>query len=522
LTRRFGYALLLAAIVAVGTLVRLYQLGTADVWMDEGMSVWLARMPWSGLPAALAHFDEHPPLYFWTLKAFLAGGDGEAWLRVPSLLASVAAIVVAAALGHTVAGRWGGALAAAFAAFSPAQVEYAQTARMYAQVSLFAMAGAYAALRTLTGGERRWAVGWGSVCALLAGTSHTALAFAGALPALGVAGAALSTTRRALRPALTALAVFSVLWLLVAPLLVIQLRSVAGRFWIPRPTPAYVRAVALEATIGVPPPERHVQLSDPIALASPFDLPLALIALPRAEPIRRASLALVRLQDGVAAGLAVVGVAGVVAVWRRSGSAVGLALAGSMMIPPAVLLIASLARPVLISRATAASASLALVMLAVGCTALPRAPRVVAVTVVLLWELLALGQHWWYGQREDWRGTVAQLEAEAQPGDLVLVDSRWAALPLDYYLERSSAPPLAVRGVPYDVAEYGKPEPIVTPEDFPRVHGLLTGRTRAWLILSHEFYTDPSNLARSWLEAELPCFEVRQRLGVSLALFRRC
>jgi hypothetical protein len=106
----------------------------------------------------------------------------------------------------------------------------------------------------------------------------------------------------------------------------------------------------------------------------------------------------------------------------------------------------------------------------------------------------------------------------------VVINGRWTQLPLDYALDRQggSPVPLEERGVPVDFGARGKPEPVTTEDDLPRLRGLTAGRDRVWLVLSHSFDTDPDGLTRKALEAELPCFEVWPYQGVTLHLFTRC
>ena len=120
-------------------------------------------------------------------------------------------------------------------------------------------------------------------------------AVAGAPVSAGCGAAGLATGPRGLvgpglRPLLVAGLAGAVLWLPVAPVFLAQSRLVAGHYWIPRPTPDSTLAVLLDAGVGSLPLPRHVQISDPLALGRPADAIPALLALPRLEPWRQASL----------------------------------------------------------------------------------------------------------------------------------------------------------------------------------------------------------------------------------------
>jgi mannosyltransferase len=514
------------AIAAVSLLLRTYQLGARSLWLDEAISLWEARQPLTQLPAILARFDEHPPLYFALLHAWRVGGESEVWLRLLSVLFSTLAVVVAALLGHALVGRGAALLAALLVGLSPAQVHHAQDARMYALVCLLGLGMTYAAVMALDSRTATrlppWSVVWGVLTALLAATSHSALLLGATLPGAALTGLALGRSMRGLRAVLVAMAVALALWAPVAGILLQQVGTVGQRFWIPPPTLEFVRSVVLEATLGQVPPPSQIQLSDPIAITSVADVPLWLIALPRAEPLRQVSLFINRWQEWLYLGLLALLAYGTFAVWRRAGIVAALVIGGAVLLPPLGLAVVSLAKPLLIARAIAASASVGLVLAAVACVALPRVARPVVVSLLLVWELLALGQHWWYAGGEDWQGTAAQLVQQSRPGELVLINSRWAQLALEYYLDKDSPSRLVLRGVPVDYSAQGKPEPTVTRDDEPLLRRLTEGQDRVWLVLSHDDDADPEKITRKTLEATFKCFDVKSRPGVTLILFERC
>ena len=416
---------------------------------------------------------------------------------------------------------------------------------MYAQVSALTLAVTWIALRLCAAaptrrpcaaaatGRRRggppnpWPAAWGGALAALAATHHTA-ALAGAGAALGVLLVLLAGRRPSLAGALaTAGAVGAVLWLPVAPVFLAQSRLVAAHYWIPRPTPPYVLSVLLDAGLGSLPLARHVQISDPLVLQRPADAIPAVLALPRLEPWRQASLLVADAGPQVLLFAAAFLLVGLAAARRRLGLPGLLVPFLVVAFPAGALLLVSQVRPLLLARTLVGSGAVVLVLLAVATAALPRPVRPPAAFALLTVLLLGLGQYWWYPSVEEWRPAAAHLAAQARPGDLVLINGRWTQLPLDYYLNPGPAPAppgqrLEERGVPLDFGDRGKPEPVMTEDDLPRLRRLTAGRDRAWLVLSHSFDTDPRGLTRSALEAEFPCFEVWRYQGVALHLFTRC
>jgi hypothetical protein len=104
-----------------------------SLWSDEATSVWLARQPIDHLLRTLC--DPHPAGYYVLLKLWLAGGEGEAWLRIPSLLTALAGVVITYRLGTLWANERIAGMAALLLALQPAYAWYASEVRMYAPVT---------------------------------------------------------------------------------------------------------------------------------------------------------------------------------------------------------------------------------------------------------------------------------------------------------------------------------------------------------------------------------------------------
>jgi len=160
--------LALAGITLAGLALRLYRLGDASVWWDEGWSVWLARMSLAGAALRTA-YDTNPPLYYWLLHLWrLAAGEGEYAIRFLSLLPGVALIPVMYRLGRRLESRLAGLLAAALVAISPFMITWSQQARMYSLLALLGAASTDLALRLWQRGRwRDWLAYVGCALAML-------------------------------------------------------------------------------------------------------------------------------------------------------------------------------------------------------------------------------------------------------------------------------------------------------------------------------------------------------------------
>ena len=152
------HALSIAAIVLAASLP--LPLLAQSLWIDEASSIWFARLPSGEL---LFHpCDSHPPGYYLLLKGWMAFGEAEAWIRFPSLFASVLAVALTRRVAYNMSGRQAGALAALLMGTFPLQIWYAAEVRMYALAQALGVALLIPAGRLLfsvetgRGADRNW------------------------------------------------------------------------------------------------------------------------------------------------------------------------------------------------------------------------------------------------------------------------------------------------------------------------------------------------------------------------------
>lgn len=166
--RTTSTAVLVAAVLGwvmlVGLLVgRVRNNLASTLHRDETIAWTYASLPATEIPDALV-FDVNPPVYFLALHAWLVGGGGNdqgAYLRALSVVAIVAAALVAFDAGRRVAGRAGaGWLAGAFVLLAPSTVALAGLARPYALAYLLGMVAIHAAVLLVQRG------GWGPLVQL--------------------------------------------------------------------------------------------------------------------------------------------------------------------------------------------------------------------------------------------------------------------------------------------------------------------------------------------------------------------
>lgn len=142
LSRKNRVWLLIA--IAVGFFVRVNALAAQSLWNDEGASVALARTSLNAIVNAAAR-DIHPPLYYIFLHGWIQGaGSSEFALRFLSVIAGVLVIALTFRIAREFFDQDVAVIAAVLSALNPFQVYYAQEARMYIWVTLFACLSVWA------------------------------------------------------------------------------------------------------------------------------------------------------------------------------------------------------------------------------------------------------------------------------------------------------------------------------------------------------------------------------------------
>ncbi|MGC9467809.1 MAG: glycosyltransferase family 39 protein [Anaerolineae bacterium] len=143
-TRHRRWILIPLLLLAFG--LRVWGLAEHNIWWDEGIGVWLARMPVSESVRWTAG-DVHPPLYYVLLHGWRSFvGEGEFALRLLSALFSLLTVPLIYRLGQTLGGYSVGFLSALLLTLSRFSIWWAQEIRMYALAAMFATGALWAAV----------------------------------------------------------------------------------------------------------------------------------------------------------------------------------------------------------------------------------------------------------------------------------------------------------------------------------------------------------------------------------------
>ncbi len=128
----------LVAVVALGVALRF--IARSPLWLDEALTVDIARLPLGRIGPWLRH-DGHPPLYYWLLHWWIGWfGSGDAAVRALAGVFGVALLPLVWVAARRLGGRLAAWVALVLLAVCPFAVRYSTETRMYALVMVLALA----------------------------------------------------------------------------------------------------------------------------------------------------------------------------------------------------------------------------------------------------------------------------------------------------------------------------------------------------------------------------------------------
>jgi mannosyltransferase len=406
-------------VVALASLLALtlglYQLDRRSFWLDEATTYYVSGVSWGRLLEIFlgAEHGWHPPTYFLALKAWRAVlGDSQVALRGMSLMFAVAAIPAIFLLARHLASRWTAALTAVLLACNAYVIQYAQEARTYTLTMLLAIVSYWLLVRALEGSSLwRW-VSYAAV-AILGVYSHL---FFGLIVTAQAATVGFSALRpRELKGPLVG---FGMIGVVTAPLLASSLFASGSLVnWIPPVTWDSLRRLLNAFSGGTP--------GTVVAYASGVLLALAWMIGPGRQ-------------------------------WKWAAFVILW-----LLIPPAVLVAISMAKPVFLVRYLIISLPALVILVAIGLTRIPAWASVALCGIVLVTS--AFGVTAWYATTHpQWRELAAHLDERGRPQDGVALWSNRYRKPLTFQVGRLTSvrtmPSLITPPIPWRWNSYGRSE----------------------------------------------------------------
>ena len=390
--------------IAFGVLalaLHLWGLDSKSLWGDEASTAWHSGFSaWTLWTQPITH---KPPLYYLLTSWFWSPGDSEFALRLPAALLGSLTVGLGWLLGYRLGDRHTAFWLALFLLLSDINLHYSQEARHYILLTLGWLLLILAALRLVQ-----------------ADTGHSLPAFA--------------------------------LWLAGALLMVHA--HPAGNIYLLGSQLAFCLAVILQRPI----PWRPLTITALLSLGAGLTLlPWWRVALANASGsfnwLQQPSIAqallewvslfgarsLVHLGGpplalGVGAALALLSMAGLLLYWRHD-RVRGALLLGLMLLPPLILWLIGLVKPVYMLRTISPTHLLAMAGLALAVGRLDSQRLRLGAALILTLTLATSSWAWRTNyQKEAWRDLSKQLREHARGGDIVLVCENQLYRPLWFYL----------------------------------------------------------------------------------------
>jgi mannosyltransferase len=181
---RLLYGAGLLALIVLSLFLRTREMGT-HFWIDEGLSIGIARHSLVDIPGVLLQ-DGSPPLYYMVLHLWMQlFGEGEAATHWLSLIFALICIPVALWAGTSLFDKRVGWVLAGLTAINPFLTSYAQETRMYALVILLGLLATAFYLHAYVYDRGRYRIPFGIALALMLYTHNWAL-FLGFAFAVGI------------------------------------------------------------------------------------------------------------------------------------------------------------------------------------------------------------------------------------------------------------------------------------------------------------------------------------------------
>ncbi|MGY3516899.1 glycosyltransferase family 39 protein [Micromonospora sp. PTRAS2] len=526
------------------------EIGSAQPWRDE-LATWsAATRPLGDLARMAGTIDAAT----WPYYLFMHGwvtlcGDSPAALRLPSALAMAGTAGLAAALGARLLGRHAGLTGGLLFAALPGTSRYAQEARPYAFVALFAVLATLLLVRALERpGWRRWAgyaaavaaLGLAHLVALTLLAAHAAAVLAAGRTASGaVPGTADRATHGTADRAIPGTADRATHGAADRDAPGNADRTASGSADRAVPGTAHLAAHGAADRAGLRPDAGRrsrrpvwgwllallpaVVVLTPLVLLAAGQRGRQLDWVDQARPADLVALPGALTQSGTVGGL-LLGLAALGAA--RSGRA-GLLPAACLVLPVALVFLAGLAVPLWVPRYLFFVVPFACLLAG---AALATAALPAALAVVLLAGLLGLpdqaalrhSHEWPRGALVDYRGAARVIDAGRRPGDVIVFSPRdgwlFTDLGIGYHLgDRQPRDALAVRGRDAR-GDYWA-------DECPDPAACLAGARRVWLVVAGR-RTDPVAAVPGAKGAALrddgfAVDRVWQRPGLTVALLTR-
>lgn len=491
-TRFIGLILLL--ILALGTVLRIVNLGSDSIWLDEAYSIQFAHLPLAPLLKETAVSDVHPPLYYILLHYWIKlCGDSEAGARLLSVLFGLFSILVIYLMAALLFDRATGLLSALLLALSLFHVEFAQEARMYTLLAFLSLCSLYFFLKLFEAARGLVFVGY-IVCTSLLMHTHVYGFFIIIAENLFFFSLYFSSPEMFKRLLARWLVLQAALVLLFVPWLSImiqQFERVREGFWIPQPTLNFLRLTWM--------------IYAGSTLLSFIFIPLVALGLVARRSERNGGHSTEER----------------VSLWPSAGRKLLLTererilflllwLLSPIVIP---FVLSQVLSSIYLPKYTIAASLAFLILAARGVMSIRfDQARILIVAVLLGLSFVNMRVYWGGPHKDFWRESASYFDRTARAGDLVLFHQESGQVPFRYYSKRDDVKRVPLPG--------DKIRQLTAENVAAALDESVAGHNRVWLVVSHRI-AETSLITKQLGEWYYKITEHRIDPGVELYLFEK-
>ncbi|MFH1133568.1 MAG: glycosyltransferase family 39 protein [Nanoarchaeota archaeon] len=465
---------LLAAILALGLVLRLMNLGSEPLWFDETWSASAALQPSlnDALHLALT-YDEHPLLQHVLFYAWARLGSAEWQLRLLSVISGMAAVLFVYLIGRRLGGEMLGLLSALLVSISSIYIEFSQEFRPYMLITAIAAVSFYLLL-VAKEGQKPWQ--WALFFASLVVGGYIEYLFA---LFIGVVALFMVFEWGSLKKSRKSILLFaSIAFLLLLPNIFLALFQTRDQPW------SFAQLSPLWRYLILP----YQAYAFLLGLHAPYLAGLSL------KPILVPALAI------IFAFFALLFLYGLRKIKHR------LLLISVMALPLLFMYVATFFRYVPLDPKRFLFLAFPLfIIIANGLCSMKKKHFSAAFILVIVIFSVSLVSYYAY-LKEDWRSVVHFVDAGRKPGDAVVVAANFLVVAYDYYTEDRAdvfampSPYFVVQQGPAlqqlfqgKIQRYNASDSRITPERvsaFAQQH--LGSYQRVWLVQSRQKVNDPA------------------------------
>ena len=121
-----------------------------SLWLDEAISINVAKLPIETITTKFSIHDFHPPVYYWFLNIWIKLFGDQVWImRLSSILFSLITIMFVYKIGKEIKDKKTGLWAAILTGVNPLLIYFSQELRMYAMVTMWLVGSIYFLVKML-------------------------------------------------------------------------------------------------------------------------------------------------------------------------------------------------------------------------------------------------------------------------------------------------------------------------------------------------------------------------------------